>query len=75
MLFVYALLAKNREISTDSPFRRFNTGGEPYFTTGTVHKSKMPKPLTKEILGKVFTDAVYQLKADALKKMSENGKF
>ncbi len=45
------------------------------FTTGSVHDSKMAEKLTKDILGKAFADAGYQLKTEVLENMAENGVF
>ena len=36
------------------------------FTTGSVHDSKMAQKLTKDIIGKAFADAGYQLKSEVL---------
>ena len=36
------------------------------FTTGSVHDSKMAQKLTKDIIGKAFADAGYQLKPEVL---------
>lgn len=45
------------------------------FTTGSVHDSKAAEHLTKDILGKVFADAGYQLKPEILSRMAEKGVF
>lgn len=43
------------------------------FTTGSVHDSRMALRLTKDIIGKAFADAGYQLKPEVLSQMAENG--
>lgn len=45
------------------------------FTTGSVHDSKMAQKLTKDIIGKAFADAGYQLKPEVLSEMAEDGVF
>lgn len=120
MIFVYALLAKNREASSvqrvhfadstpvevcknnkisrhkvakEIASRGKSTKGWFYgfklhgvctadmtveslmFTTGSVHDSKAAEHLTKDILGKVFADAGYQLKPEILSRMAEKGIF
>ena len=45
------------------------------FTTGTVHDSKMAQKLIKDIIGKTFADAGYQLKPEILSEMAEDGVF
>ena len=45
------------------------------FTTGSVHDSKMAQKLTKDIIGKAFADAGYQLKSEVLSEMAEDGVF
>ena len=45
------------------------------FTTGSVHDSKMAKDVTKEIIGKAFADAGYQLKPEILSELADNGLF
>ena len=45
------------------------------FTTGSVHDSQVAGKVTKDILGKAFADAGYQLKPDILAKMADGGVF
>ena len=45
------------------------------FTTGAVHDSRMAQKVTKDIVGKVFADAGYQLRKEDLAALAEGGVF
>ena len=45
------------------------------FTTGSVHDSRMAQEVTKDIVGKVFADARYQLRKEDLEALVGGGVF
>ena len=40
-----------------------------------MNDSKISQKLTKDIIGKVFADASYQLRSEVLSEMAEDGVF
>lgn len=45
------------------------------FTAGSVHDSQMAEDVTKDVIGRVFADAGYQLKAEVLSELADGGVF
>ena len=45
------------------------------FTTGSVHDSRMAQEVTRDIVGRVFADAGYQLRKEDLAALAVGGVF